>query len=557
MRFAVAAGLLAHALPAVAEHSVVSTTVEGSGNGLEALLRDHIPITSHQANGFRRNSKSAFFKNLKNVIYGKPCDPTSSDADIGVLSCGMNKYCSESSTSPLGGVCQVNRTDRTLEQPYHSTRSLEATGAVGYLYCDPRSDYFGILDCDCDGFDTSTSLGSFYCYYTGCFDSISNCCADTCGKVSLSYTSNAFSEMTLEICYIFSDPYSQTFCYGYGTTSGEDVCFASYNGDSCNSCTRETDCDLMDCSNVGLDTAACISDFRPPIIETCIDSCACFLCPENADGTVTNPDVLVGASSFTCSYLNDLAITGNLPGDVECTYFASLVHDLCCEAMPTASPQPSTMPTSSPTAAPTRLPTNSPTGMPNQHPSAAPTPGPSASPTALPTMKQSATPTSGPVTDPTLAATPIPTSVSTMGPSTEATAPPNIWSTSGPTSDVDGTTDSPTAEDPASTGCDLQIQISQCPDLLVAEAAAIPCDCMNKCIAFVGDSFEKCDAGTNITGSFSFVAGCTFDMAPEGTFDCDDGSNNADGGRSSTGGMLTSVAWTVSLVVLLLGDFIL
>jgi hypothetical protein len=34
-----------------------------------------------------------------------PCKPTSSNPDVGILSCGMGKYCSESADYDLGGVC--------------------------------------------------------------------------------------------------------------------------------------------------------------------------------------------------------------------------------------------------------------------------------------------------------------------------------------------------------------------------------------------------------------------------------------------------------------------
>ena len=50
---------------------------------------------------------------LKTVI---PCNPRSSDADIGILSCGKDHICEPSTRSPLGGVCIASKDSNNQDQ---------------------------------------------------------------------------------------------------------------------------------------------------------------------------------------------------------------------------------------------------------------------------------------------------------------------------------------------------------------------------------------------------------------------------------------------------------
>ncbi len=89
-----------------------------------------------------------------------PCDPKSTDADVGILSCGMNYVCEPSSTSSLGGVCS----------PLESTRRDSAGKSTERVPCDPTLIDLGILACEGGQYcqhDETSETGGF------CVDSMS------------------------------------------------------------------------------------------------------------------------------------------------------------------------------------------------------------------------------------------------------------------------------------------------------------------------------------------------------------------------------------------------
>ena len=77
-------------------------------------------------------------------------------------------------------------------------------------------------------------------------------------------------------------------------------------------------------------------------------------------------------------------------------------------------------------------------------------------------------------------------------------------------------TGAPTAtpdDDGSSTNssCSIQINTSQCDELIRENMADIPADCVNLCVAFEDGVFKQCDEGNSLSGfSSSIVAGCEF-----------------------------------------------
>ena len=128
MRLAFAAGILAQTLTASSSSAETHKTApllaraERRLRVQELLLsKNNDPAASDpRIKDLKRNKHnkgSGFFSSLQAkrnaVLHNEgnsekdvvPCDPTSSDPDIGILSCGMGKYCSESADYDVGGVC--------------------------------------------------------------------------------------------------------------------------------------------------------------------------------------------------------------------------------------------------------------------------------------------------------------------------------------------------------------------------------------------------------------------------------------------------------------------
>ena len=87
-------------------------------------------------------------------------------------------------------------------------------------------------------------------------------------------------------------------------------------------------------------------------------------------------------------------------------------------------------------------------------------------------------------------------------------------------------TDAPiAASDDSSTDspCRIQINTSQCDELIRENMADIPADCVNLCVAFEDGVFKQCDEGNSLSGfSGTIVAGCEFKGGDEMDDEMDD-----------------------------------
>jgi hypothetical protein len=361
MRFSTALAILVQAQPIVSDanvdqrHGTTARNVQSSNSILSATAHtnhlDHIYRTTSKVPLSRIRMKFARSGSLKNKERSNECDPKYADidADTGILSCGKDELCMQDASSSIGGFCMKNSSTRTDA----GTTSTETTrhlaggdiGSRGYVYCDTRSPYYGMMDCNCDNFDLEANAGSFQCSYEYCFGGVSECCADTCANITLSYTSDGgeggYSD---ETCYNFKSPYEQSFCYGHSRNEvdGMSSCFGSFNGASCDSCNFDSVyCTMFDCANTGLgiEEEFCVEDFYPPVLTHCYADCvSCSICPDNPGRAVTNPDLTAGFVDFTCDHLNYLGSTGfwGDAGNETCTNLVDAVKVDCCTPQPEA-----------------------------------------------------------------------------------------------------------------------------------------------------------------------------------------------------------------------------
>jgi hypothetical protein len=191
------------------------------------------------------------------------------------LSCGMGKYCEESTDSLLGGLCEK------VEQVSSSSRILdEGEGDYSAYYCDT-------LYCDCDLLDRETRTGKVVCErYTDC------CAPDDSFCTSVTYTINLVNDKRWSWtgCYDFTDPYSRSVCsvlLGFSDDTIPGTCEWNIDGEKCTSCNVVTDDDgyystVFDCTNTGADMAIAgdSSEFGPlPIHDKFIDNESVMDCP--------------------------------------------------------------------------------------------------------------------------------------------------------------------------------------------------------------------------------------------------------------------------------------
>jgi hypothetical protein len=157
---------------------------------------------------------------------GVPCDPTSLDPDVGILSCGMGKYCSESTDNNLGGFCVDSS---MMEESVHRDLQLNALTQ----FYNTSSPYYAYFDCDCTQFDLTTGKGDIVCEIGTSY------CIDDANMICLNRTAyGTFSgneTYTIIDCYNCFLPCDQNVCYSTNRPipSGCDLTF---NGETCDAC---------------------------------------------------------------------------------------------------------------------------------------------------------------------------------------------------------------------------------------------------------------------------------------------------------------------------------
>eukprot|EP00339_Tiarina_fusa_P018568 CAMPEP_0117085048 /NCGR_PEP_ID=MMETSP0472-20121206/59824_1 /TAXON_ID=693140 ORGANISM="Tiarina fusus, Strain LIS" /NCGR_SAMPLE_ID=MMETSP0472 /ASSEMBLY_ACC=CAM_ASM_000603 /LENGTH=403 /DNA_ID=CAMNT_0004814219 /DNA_START=84 /DNA_END=1295 /DNA_ORIENTATION=- len=271
MRLAIAAGILAQTLPATTGSServqMMQARMGGvAGETSNAANMGEFRVRDKKDRGKKDRDFFAQFKNVakaKTALSNQPmetteCDPNSEDTDVGILSCGLGRYCMESSGSELGGLCVLESVDRELQYDANATFPGICNAT------DPEYDYF---DCDCSYFDPVTYTGSISCA-SGlvCFDDLGEIC-----YAATYYIASDGANYTTLGCYYFVTPYPQLVCTAYGSDYADvGGCAILFNDDICNSCQVSYDgCTQFDCSNTcaaGLVGDVC-SDYLFPILD--------------------------------------------------------------------------------------------------------------------------------------------------------------------------------------------------------------------------------------------------------------------------------------------------
>ena len=129
----------------------------------------------------KKRSTQREHEHEKNDKNARLCNPSSDDADVGLLSCGFNHYCAESQDSYLGGICSKT-VDSSMGRRLQDS-DVSVFGTVDLQeFCDPSSPTVGTYSCDCTNFDLSTGSG-----YIGCVLSEGYCfeeCPQVCASLS-------------------------------------------------------------------------------------------------------------------------------------------------------------------------------------------------------------------------------------------------------------------------------------------------------------------------------------------------------------------------------------
>jgi hypothetical protein len=137
MKLAIATGIVAtQSLPVISEESTSNDNLMDFAGRL-LTLKDELLFTNkkthqHDRTGtkdrttvgtlFHQGRRHRFEKLLlanRGPLHNKKnsfCDPSSHDADIGILSCGLGYECNVDEASTLGGVCEPSTTSRELQE---------------------------------------------------------------------------------------------------------------------------------------------------------------------------------------------------------------------------------------------------------------------------------------------------------------------------------------------------------------------------------------------------------------------------------------------------------
>jgi hypothetical protein len=323
MKLSFAAALLGQTLPALSKrHGPFTFTALEGGLRLNAEIQKATsPLSSilehdDERRGLRYNRRmkrkaARYLKNSPNALKTMmvPCDPTSTDADVGILSCGDDYVCEPSDTSSLGGICTaVHVEDQGRESmlrgkvPLINRDLFFSTRGEAMVECDPTSVDIGILACEdgqyCEQDETS-ELGGFCVdsltsdkrhlqgnvldyYMTQCgayppaapymFCDCTNVnkkkgtgtmvCSQNTTAASLqgcesffvtnffTYTFDKKKVVSTTDCFETTAPLPEKICFSYGKEGSG--CSAQLNGQACYSCTPNTFyVPTFNCTNVG------------------------------------------------------------------------------------------------------------------------------------------------------------------------------------------------------------------------------------------------------------------------------------------------------------------
>eukprot|EP00934_Nitzschia_sp_Nitz4_P003560 Nitzschia sp. Nitz4//scaffold4_size323378//248665//250314//NITZ4_000698-RA/size323378-processed-gene-0.377-mRNA-1//-1//CDS//3329553513//3550//frame0 len=294
---------------------------ESSQGGL--CMPEHSSLGFH----FDASHKSGTARTGESV----PCDPTLSEADVGILACGKDQFCKPSHTSALGGDCATRPSLSTANVP---SRRLDNTGPfIGY--CDPTDPTFGDADCDCNMFDLTSTEGEITCVAASgvCLslldDCTDDCCSETCYNQTETRSYGPSNVLWQSVCYAFYTPHDESFCLTVNfdwekaaNVHPADTCAATFNGQNC-SCTIDdyTIIYYFDCTNVGGPEGNDYYGPQPvsqlPIVQACYaypaatfpptdPGIGCRLCPGGsvASSSFYSSVEIPGLGNYTCGQLS-------------------------------------------------------------------------------------------------------------------------------------------------------------------------------------------------------------------------------------------------------------
>lgn len=406
MRFPIAAAILAHAIPTISLSPRTSTynlgrTNKESGNlskyvgnralgaNAEPLMRTRkrlrqqhslkVKNTRHlRQSDIGSDSRQGNNGRLRNVsskwrTNELECDPAAT-ADIGVLLCGVGKYCMESVDSKLGGICVSSEGYEGLNQ-----RSLQSQSDFypPPTVCDPDHGDYGSYSCECGDFDVEQNVGAFTCrlYEYECKRE------NLCGSHDFTHTISPDGAAQADYCYGFEKPYDINMCYTVDTSR------------NCNISVQNVDC------------AKCevIDGVTHPVYGFIGYNCYEFDCTNTLAGIAGNNC----AGNYVLDALNGLTMPSSQP------------------STPPPSSQPSSVPSQIPSGHPSESPTITSSSMPTHNPSSSPSETPSTSPTNAPSSQPSLTPTRVPSLEPTTSPSLAPTKEKSSNPTLYPSLPPS------------------------------------------------------------------------------------------------------------------------------------
>lgn len=182
------------------------------------------------------------------------CDPSSQELDIGILSCGIGKYCDESTESSLGGLC----VDHENEASSSVNRMLQDDALTPYC---SGGDLYMSYNCNCQAVDNITGTGEVFCTpYEDCCSVVDGENSTVCRTLTYNITFAERAVEAFETCYDITQPYARSACVTtYYSNSTDATCAWMIDDDICSSCTpsgiNRSACQEFDCTNIPGDFA--------------------------------------------------------------------------------------------------------------------------------------------------------------------------------------------------------------------------------------------------------------------------------------------------------------
>lgn len=345
MRFAIAASVLATTLPPGlafrkqpnAHQSIFNgATKPGKKAPLQQLL--HLREDGRQSEFgkkhpfYYQSNGAGLLKNFGATHSLKECNPEA-EADIGVLGCGTNEYCTEVPRSSMGGVC-VPKNNKSGQ------RVLHYDGIHAAYLCGAYPNPF----CDCSAWDSDTETGIIECSYdVGCAE---GCGLTLCFSYSLTYANDGETGMfTYFVGYSGSYERNLTLS-GESDFDGDSACEIVIDGIACSYCAYATPtCVNYDCTNAGEGTYNCTDGSGYGIyifdnVPYCNETLECNLCSEGEFVADTNAKVELPFGDYTCGYIYGITESGAYNIPQLCQYFIYFAGEACCHEMfaPSTSP---------------------------------------------------------------------------------------------------------------------------------------------------------------------------------------------------------------------------